>query len=335
MEVAHHISLKPWHTFGMDVKAQQYVRISHIHQLAECSPLEGPRYILGGGSNVLPTDDIEGTVLHNALLGIQQINADDLYIWYEVASGEPWHPWVMYTLKAGLSGLENLALIPGTVGAAPIQNIGAYGVEAKDSITQVTYWDFENQQLHTLSREECQFGYRESIFKHALKDRAFITSVTFKLHRTPQLRTSYGAIGQELEKRNLLHPTPMDVAQAVMHIRQSKLPDPAKIGNAGSFFKNPTIDKATFELLRQTYSTLPGYEAGPEHMKVPAGWLIEQAGWKGYRKGDAGVHAQQALVLVNYGQATGHEIDTLANDIVADIHQKFGISLGREVQVWP
>jgi len=335
MEVAHHISLKPWHTFGMDVKAQQYVRISHLQQLAECSRLEGPRYILGGGSNVLPTDDIGGTVLHNGLLGIQQINADDQHIWYEVASGEPWHPWVLYTLEVGLSGLENLALIPGTVGAAPIQNIGAYGVEAKDSITQVTFWDFETQQLHTLSQEECQFGYRESIFKHALKDRAFITSVTFKLNKTPQLRTSYGAIGQELEKRNIVHPTPMDVAQAVMHIRQSKLPDPAQIGNAGSFFKNPTLDKATFELLKQTYSTLPGYEAGPEHMKVPAGWLIEQAGWKGYRKGDAGVHAQQALVLVNYGQATGHEIDTLANDIVADIHQKFGITLGREVQVWP
>lgn len=335
MEVEHHISLKPWHTFGMDVKAQQYVRISHLHQLAECSQIDGPRYILGGGSNVLPTDDIAGTVLHNALLGIQQINADDQHIWYEVASGEPWHPWVLHTLEAGLSGLENLALIPGTVGAAPIQNIGAYGVEAKDSIIQVTYWDFQTQQLHTLSQEECQFGYRESIFKHALKDKAFITSVTFKLHRTPQLRTSYGAIGQELEKRNILHPTPMDVAQAVMHIRQSKLPDPAQIGNAGSFFKNPTIDKATYELLKQTYSTLPGYDAGPEHMKIPAGWLIEQTGWKGYRKGDAGVHTQQALVLVNYGQATGHEIDTLANDIVVDIYQKFGILLSREVQVWP
>jgi UDP-N-acetylmuramate dehydrogenase len=230
--------------------------------------------------------------------------------------------------------LENLALIPGTVGAAPIQNIGAYGAEVKDTITQVTFWHLEERRLLTFSNEQCRFGYRDSIFKHELKGKAFITSVTYKLSKHPVLNTSYGAIEQELSAMQVTAPTVKEVAAAVIRIRTSKLPDPKVTGNAGSFFKNPTIVRSRYEALLHQYPAMPHFPVSNELAKVPAAWLIEQCGWKGYRKGDVGVHDRQALVLVNLGHANGSEIWQLSGDIIASVVARFGIELEREVQVW-
>jgi UDP-N-acetylmuramate dehydrogenase len=248
-------------------------------------------------------------------------------------AGEVWHDLVLYAISNGWGGIENLALIPGTVGAAPIQNIGAYGVEVKSTVTEVEVWHWEGVELQTFSNEECRFGYRDSIFKHELKDRVVITAVTFKLAKRPELHLDYGAIRDELAAM-VATPSVQTVAQAVINIRRSKLPDPAVIGNAGSFFKNPTIPKTDFEALKAEFWAIPSFPAGEGLVKVPAGWLIEQCGWKGYRCGDAGVHAKQALVLVNYGGATGEEILQLSTDVMKSVKEKFGITLEREVQVW-
>lgn len=334
MQIQHNISIKQWNTFGLEAKAENLVEINHTEQLAEISENEN-RKILGGGSNILCTQHtLSGLVLKNQLKGIELMKEDEDAVWLKVASGEVWHGLVLYAIERGWSGIENLALIPGTVGAAPIQNIGAYGVEVKDTIESVTCWNWLNKSFQTLHKEECKFGYRDSIFKHDLKNQFFITSVVFRLNKHAAINTSYGAIEEELKKMNVAQASAKDVAQAVINIRSSKLPNPKEIGNAGSFFKNPTIPVQQFLDLKKLHHNIPSYPVSDTMVKVPAGWLIEQCGWKGYRKDDAGVHAKQALVLVNYGHAKGQEIWDLSGAIVASVQEQFDIELEREVQIW-
>jgi UDP-N-acetylmuramate dehydrogenase len=333
MHIAQHISLLPYNTFGIDVEASLFAGVSNLSDLQHI-PASQPVYILGGGSNVLLSGPVNGLVLQNRLKGISIQQEDDKNVWLEAASGEVWHQFVLYAIDHGWGGLENLALIPGTVGAAPIQNIGAYGAEVKDTITQVTFWHLEEQRFITYSNGECRFGYRDSIFKNELKGKAFITSVVYKLSKHPVLNTSYGAIEQELSVMQVTEPTVKDIAAAVIRIRTSKLPDPKVTGNAGSFFKNPTIARSQYESLLHQFPAMPHFPVSNELVKVPAAWLIEQCGWKGYRKGDVGVHDRQALVLVNLGHASGNEIWQLSGDIIASVVARFGIELEREVQVW-
>lgn len=337
MQVLKNVSLKPYNTFGMDVPAEYFLELSDaqlIPSITEDSSLPQQKSILGGGSNVLLTRPVQGLLLLNKLKGIELIKQDDNNIWLKVASGEVWHELVMYAIAQGWAGIENLALIPGTVGASPMQNIGAYGIEAKETIESVTFWHWEEKQFVTLTNTECNFGYRDSIFKHQLKDKVFITSVTYKLNKKPDFNTSYGAIAQELGKMGVQDLSIKAIADAVIAIRSSKLPDPKEIGNAGSFFKNPTISRAQFDSLQAQHPSIPSYPVSETTVKVPAGWLIEQCGWKGKREGDAGVHAKQALVLVNYGQARGNQIWDLSTQVVNSVKDTFGIELEREVQVW-
>ncbi|MFA6152769.1 MAG: UDP-N-acetylmuramate dehydrogenase [Chitinophagaceae bacterium] len=333
MQTQHNVSLKSNTTFGIEVLAEDFIELTNTNLLPELSKIGG-RKIIGGGSNVLCTQNIKGLLIANRIKGIKLLSESGESVLIEVASGEVWHDFVLYAIDKNLNGIENLALIPGTVGAAPIQNIGAYGVEVKDTIQSVTYWSWEDESFHTLSNEECRFAYRDSIFKNELKDRFFITSVQFRLNKNAKLNTSYGAIEEELKVLNIDNPTAKDVAQAVINIRSSKLPNPKEIGNAGSFFKNPTISIQQYLDLKKEHPAIPSYPVSDTLVKVPAGWLIEQCGWKGYRKDDYGVHARQALVLVNYGNATGEQIWSLSGEIVASVQEKFGIELEREVQVW-
>jgi UDP-N-acetylmuramate dehydrogenase len=329
-------SLKGLNTFGLDYPAEAIVEISDPAQLAALSAdasLPRPFHILGGGSNVLLTAPVKGTVLLNRIGGIETISEDAESLTLRVGAGEVWHELVQYAISNGLGGIENLALIPGTVGAAPIQNIGAYGVEAKDVITGVQGWHWERGEMISLHGDECCFGYRDSIFKQELKGKVVITQVCFRLSKQPALHTEYGAIRDELQSMGA-EPSVQSIAQAVINIRRSKLPDPAQIGNAGSFFKNPTISESDFASLRARFPLMPSYPLPDGQVKLPAGWLIEQCGWKGFREGEAGVHANQALVLVNYGRASGDEIWSLSERIVASVHAAFGIVLEREVHVW-
>jgi UDP-N-acetylmuramate dehydrogenase len=337
MQILQDISLKPFNTFGMDVHADYYTEITdaaQLREIAENTALPAKRFVLGGGSNVLLTHTLHGIVLHNKIKGIEKENEDDDHVWVKVGAGEVWHDFVMYAIANHWAGVENLALIPGTVGAAPIQNIGAYGVEAKEVIDHVTAWHWEMQQEVPYQNAECAFGYRDSIFKHQLKDKVFITSVTFKLSKKPNYNTSYGAIEQELQKMDIQEISIAAIADAVIAIRSSKLPNPREIGNAGSFFKNPTIPIEQYNALKELFPAIPSYPVSETTVKVPAGWLIEQCGWKGFRAGDVGVHEKQALVLVNYGGATGGAVWDLSDNVVKTVHDKYGIELEREVQVW-
>jgi UDP-N-acetylmuramate dehydrogenase len=282
---------------------------------------------------VLLTSAIKGTVILNRIKGITVVKEDANETWLRAGAGEVWHDLVLHAIGNNLGGIENLALIPGTVGAAPIQNIGAYGVEVKDTITEVECWHWEEKKLVTFSNEDCRFGYRDSVFKHSLKGKVVVTAVTFRLSKQPVLHIDYGAIRDELKAMEL-EPSVQSIAQAVINIRRSKLPDPAVIGNAGSFFKNPTISRDAFAGLQARYPAIPSFPASEGLVKIPAGWLIEQCGWKGYRSGNAGVHAKQALVLVNYGNATGREIWGLSDAVLHSVNETFGIELEREVQVW-
>lgn len=332
-------SLRPYNTFGIDEAAACLLPVHSeaelLHVLGDAS-LPRPFRVLGGGSNILLKAPVPGTVFLNRISGktiAEDVGGSALITF---GSGENWHETVLFTLQNNLFGLENLALIPGTVGAAPIQNIGAYGVEVKDYIHSVRFIFFEDGKAVEFPAADCAFGYRDSIFKNELRGKGMITAVTFRLSRTPNLKTSYGAIGEELQSAGIQNPTPQDVAEAVMRIRRSKLPDPAVIGNAGSFFKNPVIAADHFRKLQAAFPQMPHYPAGEGQVKIPAGWLIEQSGWKGKTVGCAGVHARQALVLTNAsGDATGAEIWDLSQKIIDDIAQRFGIVLEREVQVWP
>jgi len=337
MQIQNNISLKPYNTFGIDVPAEYLLEIndtSQLQEIAKDSALPQQRHILGGGSNVLLTGPVSGLVLLNKLKGITIERENDTNVWIKVNAGEVWHEFVMQAISYNWAGIENLALIPGTVGAAPIQNIGAYGVEAKETIDSVTGWHWEEQEFITYSNASCAFGYRDSIFKHELKDKLFITSVTFRLDKKPHYNVSYGAIEQELQKMNVTELSIKAIADAVIAIRSSKLPDPKRTGNAGSFFKNPAITIEHFELLQTNYPNIPSYPVSDTMIKVPAGWLIEQCGWKGVKRGDAGVHEKQALVIANYGNATGAEIWALSDEILQSVKERFGIVLEREVQVW-
>lgn len=337
MEIVRNISLKPYNTFGIDVTAEFFLEVTNEQMLPAItgdSSLPLQRCVLGGGSNILLTKPVTGLLLHNRLRGVEVIREDENHVWVKVCSGEVWHDFVMFAISKGWSGIENLALIPGTVGASPMQNIGAYGVEVKDTIESVSFWHWEENKFITYSNTDCDFGYRDSIFKHELKDKVFITAVVYRLNKTPNFNTSYGAISQELEKMGVTDISIRAIADAVIAIRSSKLPDPKEIGNSGSFFKNPTISKTLFDALKEQYPDIPSYPVSDSMVKVPAGWLIEQCGWKGKREGDAGVHAKQALVLVNYGAATGAEIWNLSGEVLTSVKNKFGIDLEREVQIW-
>ena len=337
MNLLRNLSLKPYNTFGIDVAAEYFVELTNTDALGEISDdpsLPQERHALGGGSNILLSKPVKGLVIHDALKGIQLLVEDTDHVWLQVAAGEVWHDFVMYAISNGWAGIENLALIPGTVGAAPIQNIGAYGVEAKETIESVEAWHWDEKTFVTYRSSECHFGYRDSIFKTDLKDKVYITSVVFKLNKKAAYNTSYGPIAQELQRMNIHELSIKAIADAVIAIRSSKLPDPKKIGNSGSFFKNPAISADHFELLQTNYPDIPCYPFNDTMVKVPAGWLIEKCGWKGYRKGDTGVHEKQALVIVNYGHATGDELWQLSEEILQSVKQRFGIILEREVQVW-
>ena len=337
MLLQKNISLKPYNTFGIDVAAEYLLEVNDAAMLPEIgkgSTLPAQKHVLGGGSNILLTKPIMGLVLLNKLHGISVEREDDEHVWLKVNAGEVWHEFVLYAISQNLAGIENLALIPGTVGAAPIQNIGAYGIEAKETIDSVTGWHWEEEEFITYSNASCEFGYRDSIFKRELKDKLFITSVTFKLNKKPSYNVSYGAIEHELKKMNVTELSIKAIADAVIAIRSSKLPDPKKTGNAGSFFKNPTITVAHFEMLQTNYPDIPCYPVSDVMVKVPAGWLIEKCGWKGAKRGNAGVHEKQALVIANYGTATGDEIWALSEEILQSVKERFGIVLEREVQVW-
>ena len=335
MIIQENVSLRPFNTFGFDATARHFVSITSVSQLQELlrDPQwkSVPRWILGGGSNVLITQNVEGLVIKIAITGIECVHEDEQYVWLRVGAGENWHQFVLYCVENEYAGVENLSLIPGTVGAAPMQNIGAYGVEIKDVFEELQAVEIATGQVKTFDSTACAFGYRESVFKHTLKNQYIITSVTFRLQKTPAFRVTYGDIQKTLEAMHIQELSLRAISEAVIHIRQSKLPDPAQIGNAGSFFKNPEISKSQFEALQAQYPTLPGYPVNDETVKVPAGWLIEQAGWKGYRLGSVGVHDRQALVLVHYGEGTGQQIKDLAAQVQASVDSKFGIKLSPEV----
>lgn len=328
--------LKNLNTFGIDVKASWYLRVETVEELREALCLKGypPVFILGGGSNMLLTGDLDALVIHLDIKGREIIAKDESQVFIKVSAGENWHETVLWSLEQDLGGLENMALIPGNSGSAPIQNIGAYGREIKDVFHSCDVIDRQDMKLKTLMTEDCQFGYRDSVFKREGRERYIITSLIMKLDLPPhRLHTSYGSIKQELEVMGVSDPTVMDVAKAVIRIRQSKLPDPAVLGNSGSFFKNPSVESGVWEKLKIVYPDMPGYEVGQNQVKLAAGWLIESCGLKGLRRGDAGVHERQALVLVNYGNASGKEVLELAQTVQEAVLAKFGIALEPEVNI--
>jgi UDP-N-acetylmuramate dehydrogenase len=336
--VRENVDLFPYNTFGIHAKARYLVTVTSLVEAQEllksdrvknCSKL-----FLGGGSNILLTQDFEGLVIKNEIKGIQVLKENDATLQLKVGSGENWHELVLYAVKHDLGGIENLSLIPGTVGAAPMQNIGAYGVEIREVIHEVEAVEVETGKIRTFNAEECAFGYRESIFKQHLKGRFFISSVTLTLTKKDHhFNVSYGAIQDVLREKGVQEFTLPAVSDAVIEIRKKKLPDPLFIGNAGSFFKNPSIDPALFEELKRDYPAIPSFPGENDLIKIPAAWLIEQCGWKGKTIGNIGVHKHQALVLVNYGNGDGKKIWQLAMDIQSSVREKFGIVLQPEVNV--
>jgi len=335
--VLENISLKKYNTFGIEAKARFFVEIENISGLrtvlSDPAYKNMPRLILGGGSNLLLTKDFEGIVIKINIKGNEVISHNQEETIIKSGAGENWHELVLFTLQNRLNGMENLSLIPGTVGAAPMQNIGAYGVELKEVFYSLEAMDIQSLQMRTFHHHDCEFGYRESIFKKEAKDKYVICSVNFKLHQKSMFNVSYGAIHDTIKELGESEINAKTISKAVIHIRQSKLPDPAIIGNAGSFFKNPEIDQTVYDKLKAKNPTIPGYPAGFGKVKVPAGWLIEQAGWKGKTIGEAGVHKNQALVLVNYGNAKGNEIWDIAMQVQKSVKEKFGIKLHHEVNV--
>jgi UDP-N-acetylmuramate dehydrogenase len=339
MQIQQNISLKPYNTFGIDATAKYFAKFTSTSELAELLDSEfqtskEPPLIIGGGSNILITHDYDGLVARNELRGIEVIKQDEQHIYVRAAAGENWHQFVLYCIENNFAGVENLSLIPGNVGAGPMQNIGAYGVEIKDVFHQLEAFNIKEKKIETFSAKDCEFGYRESVFKRKYKGQFVITTVTFKLNKQPSFNIGYGAVQQELDKMNVKELSISAISQAIINIRQSKLPDPKEIGNAGSFFKNPTISKQQFSGLQKEFPAMAGYPVNDNEVKVAAGWLIEQCGWKGYRKGDAGCHAKQALVLVNYGNAKGSEIFNLSAEIMKSVQSRFTIMLEREVNVF-
>ncbi len=338
MIIKNNQSLKAYNTFGIDVNAKLFMSWNSVQDVVDFtanSELNSHnRLILGGGSNMLLTKDFDGLVIKNSILGREIVSEDETEVHVKIGGGEVWHEVVIWSIDQGWNGMENMSLIPGCVGAAPIQNIGAYGKELKDIFVSLEAVNVETGELQVFDLEECAFGYRESIFKNVYKDQFVIVSLTIRLTKKGCFNTSYGSISAELEKAGVKELSAKAISDAVITIRQSKLPDPNKLGNSGSFFKNPIIPEALYEEVQFEHPGLPAYPAQEGFMKVPAGWLIDQAGWKGKRVGKCGVHTKQALVLVNYGGATGQEIFQLSERIIADVIQKYGIELEREVNVF-
>ena len=333
--IEHNISLKPFNTFGFDLKAEHFIRFSSILGLSEIlkEHAEKPLFILGGGSNILLTKNVEGLVLKNEIKGIKIIEDHEDFVIVESGAGEVWHEFVVHCINHGWAGIENLSLIPGSVGASPMQNIGAYGVEIKDVFTYLSALNIATGEMENFNAEQCKFGYRESVFKQALKGKYIICYVAFKLSKKAIKNTTYGAIEDELKKMGVSDPSIEDISKAVISIRQSKLPNPAEIGNAGSFFKNPIVSEQHVQKLQKIYPNIPNYPSINGTKKLAAGWLIEKAGWKGKTIGNIGVHKNQALVLVNYGGGSGEEILALSTAIIEDIKTKFDVELEREVNI--
>jgi UDP-N-acetylmuramate dehydrogenase len=363
------VTLKNFNTFGIEARARYFSGFSGLDELIGLVDFNRPAgvaagslLVLGGGSNILFTRDFDGLVLRNEIKGIELVHEDAEYVYVRAGAGENWHGFVQYCLGRDWAGVENLSLIPGSVGAAPMQNIGAYGVEIKEVFYELSAFHLEEKKVYTFGLNDCAFGYRESVFKRRYKGQFVILDVTFRLRKRPRFHTEYGAIREELEKMGVRELSIQAISNAVIHIRQSKLPDPAVIGNAGSFFKNPTVTEQKFAELNAQYPNIIGYPvsgagaasgsvahtetssgaatgafsgSSPSGVKLAAGWLIEQCGWKGYRRGDAGCHARQALVLVNYGDARGQEIYDLSEEILRSVRTKFGVELEREVNIIP
>jgi len=333
MIIQERFSLQAFNTFGIDANCQFFSAFTSIKALDTIvKKASKPLTILGGGSIILLTKNVEGTVLKNEIMGIDIIDEDDEYTHVKVGGGVVWDDFVEWSISQQLGGIENLSLIPGSVGAAPMQNIGAYGVELQSVFTELEAYHIESGTVKTFNHSECQFGYRYSVFKGELKGQYIICNVSFKLNKHYHLNTSYGAIEEELKDLKL-EKTLENVSQAIINIRQRKLPNPKEIGNSGSFFKNPTVPNEQFKALQQQFPNIVGYPNGEQSTKIAAGWLIEKAGWKGYRKGDAGVHKNQALVLVNYGHAKGEDILAISKDIQHSIKTTFGIDLEAEVNI--
>lgn len=343
MQIRENISLRPYHTFGIDVQAKYFSSFNSVDQLQELlnyKPLlSEEKMILGGGSNILFTKDFDGVILRNEISGIQVREEADDFIYITAGAGMNWHELVMYAVQNGYAGMENLSLIPGNTGASPMQNIGAYGVEIKDIFHELEAYHLATGTVKKFSLSECEFGYRESVFKRKYRGQFVITAVTYRLSRKPIFHTSYGAIQQELERMGVQDLSIAAISQAVINIRSSKLPDPKQIGNAGSFFKNPTIDQQQFDELKKRFPEVPSFPFSATQVKVPAGWLIEHSGpdanssWKGYRVGDAGCYPKQALVLVNYGSATGKDVYDLSEQILHSVMKKYNVQLEREVNI--
>jgi len=337
MQIKENVSLKPYNTFHINVSAKYFAEFASVDELKELltnyKPQTTNHLILGGGSNILFTKNFDGFVLKNELKGIGLVKEDDAFYYVKANAGENWHQFVLYCISNNYAGIENLSLIPGNVGASPMQNIGAYGVEIKDVFYELEAYHVNDNAVQKFSLNDCEFGYRESVFKRKYKDQFVILNVTYKLGKQPLFNTSYGAIEEELKKMDVKELSIKAISQAVINIRSSKLPDPKEIGNAGSFFKNPTVPNEKFHSLQNEFPKIVGYPFGENETKLAAGWLIEQCGWKGFREGDAGCHARQALVLVNYGNAKGEEIYNLSSKIVESVKEKFGIELEREVNI--
>ena len=336
MKIINDFSLKKYNTFGIEAIAKQFVAVETVDELKTILKENKfqKKFILGGGSNMLLTKNIDALVIHIDLRGKKIVKENDDFVWVESQAGENWHEFVLWTINQNFGGLENMSLIPGNIGTTPIQNIGAYGTEIKDTFISCEAINIENHKIKIFYNQDCNFGYRESVFKNELKDQYIITSVVFKLSKkNHKINISYGDIQSELLKNNIRTPSLSDVSNAVIAIRQSKLPDPKVLGNSGSFFKNPILLKSDFEKIHAKFPEMKFYEISATEVKVPAGWLIEQAGFKGKRFGDAGVHKNQALVLVNYGNATGQEILAVSKDIQKTVLDTFGINIEAEVNV--
>lgn len=335
--IKEQVDLSPYTTMGVSVKAKHLVECSTRDDLITAIEFAQEKnlevLVLGEGSNILFVNDFQGLIILNRIGGLEVVEEDDDHVTISVGAGENWHRLVLWCIDRGYGGIENLSLIPGTVGAAPIQNIGAYGVELQEVFVQLEALHLDTGRFITRNNQECGFGYRDSIFKKELKGKVVIVSVSLKLSKKPQPRFEYASLKQKLEEKGIVNPGIKDVSDAVIEVRQSKLPDPKEIGNTGSFFKNPVISVFLFDELKRQYPELPGYAVTEHLVKVPAGWLIEQTGWKGKRKGDAGVHSKQALVLVNHGSATGIQLWELASEIIEVVQDKFGIKLSPEVNI--
>ncbi len=334
--IQQNVDLTSLNTLRVPAKAKYFARVQSKEQLQEIVTgkySNHPVFILGGGSNILFVDDYEGLIIQPEILGREIIKEDSKNVWLKAGAGENWHSLVRFCVKKGWGGIENLSLIPGRAGAAPIQNIGAYGVEFESVFHLLEAVEIATGEQQIFYKDDCNFGYRDSIFKRCLKGKYIITSVTIKLDKEPQINTSYGSVQQKLDKKGIENPSILDLSDTIIEIRNSKLPNPAKIANAGSFFKNPIVNNAFFQTLKEEYPNVPGYAVGEDHTKVPAGWLIEKTGWKGKTVGNIGTFRQQALVIVNKGGATGREIWALAKDIQHSAAQKFNIALVPEVNV--